>query len=233
LNAEQLKRQAAERAVELVEDGMKLGLGTGSTARHVLQVIAERRNRGEIANICGVPTSRATEDLARELGIPLTTLDKNPRLDLAIDGTDEVDPELNLIKGLGGALLWEKIVASAAERFVIVCDDTKIVQRLGEKAPVPVEVVPFAYQIHMPFLEALGGRPKLREKDGGMPFVSDGGHFIIDCLFEDGISDAWGLEGELKHRAGIVETGLFLDMAEMVIVAAKDGIDVRERVGET
>src|SRR5687768_9779404 len=121
---------------------MILGLGTGSTARHVLQVIAERRKRGELRQIAGVPTSRATHELARELGIPLTTLDEHPQLDLAIDGADEVDPDLNLIKGLGGALLWEKIVASAAERFVIVCDESKLVQRLGDRAPVPVEVVP-------------------------------------------------------------------------------------------
>ena len=215
--------------MELIEDGMKLGLGTGSTARHVLQLIAERRKRGELADVVGVPTSRATEDLARELGIPLTTLDKNPRLDLAIDGADEVDPGLNLIKGLGGALLWEKIVASAADRLVIVCDESKLVQRLGDKAPVPIEVVPFAYQVHVPFLEDLGGRPQLRENDGGMPFVSDGGHYIIDCYFEDGISDPWRLEAELKHRAGIVETGLFLDMAESVVVAAANGISVLAR----
>jgi ribose 5-phosphate isomerase A len=231
VNAEELKRKAAERAVALVEDGMKLGLGTGSTARHVLQVIAERRKRSELMQVCGVPTSRATEDFARELGIPLTTLDKHPHLDLAIDGTDEVDPDLNLIKGLGGALLWEKIVASSASRFVIVCDESKVVRRLGEKAPVPIEVVPFAYQIHMPFLEDLGGKPKLREKDGA-PFVSDGGHYIIDCYFDDGIADPWRLEAELKHRAGVVETGLFLDMAESVVVAAADGIKVLERAAD-
>jgi ribose 5-phosphate isomerase A len=227
-SAEQLKRAAAEKAVALVEDGMKLGFGTGSTARHVLQVIAERRKHGELRDICGVPTSRATEDLARELGIPLTTLDKHPHLDLAIDGTDEADPDLNLIKGLGGALLWEKIVASAAERFVIVCDESKLVQRLGDKAPVPVEVVPFAYQVHIPFMEELGAKPRLREKDGA-PFISDGGHYIIDCYFDDGISDPWRLEAELKHRAGVVETGLFLDMAESVVVAAAGGINVLAR----
>lgn len=231
-NAEELKRKAAAQAVALVEDGMKLGLGTGSTARHVLELIAERRRRGELADIAGVPTSRTTENLARELGIPLTTLDKNPTLDLAIDGADEVDPALNLIKGWGGALLWEKIVAAAAERLVIVVDESKLVQRLGDRGPVPVEVVPFAYQIHMPFLEELGGKPRLREKDGGMPFVSDGGHYIIDCYFEDGISDAWRLEAELKHRAGIVDTGLFLDMAESVVVATASGINVLTRSDE-
>ena len=229
LNAEQLKRAAAEKAVGLVEDGMKLGLGTGSTARHVLEVLAERRKRGELINIMGVPTSRATQDLANSLGIPLTTLDQHPHLDLAIDGADEVDPDLNLMKGLGGALLWEKIVASAAERVVIVADESKLVQRLGDRAPVPVEVVPFAYQIHIPFMEDLGGKPRLRMNDGGTPFISDGGHYIIDCYFEDGISDAWRLEAELKHRAGIVETGLFLDMAESVVVAAAGGINVLAR----
>jgi ribose 5-phosphate isomerase A len=228
VDAEKLKRAAAEKAVALIEDGMKVGLGTGSTARHVLELIGLRRKRGELADIRGVPTSRATENLARELGIPLTTLDKNPTLDLAIDGADEVDQDLNLIKGLGGALLWEKIVASAADRFVIVCDESKLVARLGDKAPVPVEVVPFAYQIHMPFMEELGGKPRLREKDGS-PFVSDGGHYIIDCYFEDGISDPWRLEAELKHRPGVVETGLFLDMAEMVAVAAEGGVNVLAR----
>lgn len=233
MSAEELKRKAAERAVELVEDGMKLGLGTGSTARHVLELIADRRRRGQLADIAGVPTSRTTENLARELGIPLTTLDKHPRLDLAIDGADEVDPALNLTKGWGGALLWEKIVASAAERFVIVVDASKLVERLGDRGPVPVEVVPFAYQIHMPFLEELGGKPKLREADGGMPFVSDGGHYIIDCYFEDGISDPWRLEAELKHRAGVVDTGLFLDMAESVVVATESGINILTRPDDT
>ena len=233
MSAEQLKRAAAEKAVDLIEDGMKLGLGTGSTARHVLQLIAERRKRGELAKISGVPTSRATENLARELGIPLTTLDRNPRLDLAIDGADEVDPDLNLIKGLGGALLWEKIVASAADRLVIVCDESKLVKRLGDNAPLPVEVVPFAYQVHMPFIEELGGKPKLRETESGAPFVSDGGHYIIDCRFENGISGAWHLEAELKHRAGIVDTGLFLDMAESVVVAAERGVKVLTRAADT
>lgn len=233
MTAEELKRAAAERAVALVEDGMKLGLGTGSTARHVLQLLAVRRNRGELSGISGVPTSRATEDLARELGIPLTTLDENPYLDLAIDGADEVDQNLNLIKGLGGALLWEKIVASAADRLVIVCDESKIVERLGDRAPLPVEVVPFAHRIHMSFIEELGGKPKLREKEAGVPFVSDGGHYIIDCAFNDGIADPWRLEAELKHRAGVVETGLFLDMAESVVVAAAAGVNVLARSPDT
>jgi len=228
LNAEQLKRAAAERAVELIEDGMILGLGTGSTARHVLQVIAERRSRGELARIIGVPTSRATQELATELGIPLTTLDDHPHLDLAIDGADEVDPDLNLIKGLGGALLWEKIVANAAERLVIVVDENKLVDRLCDRAPVPIEVVTFAWSTHLKFLEDLGGAAKLRQTDG-QPFVTDGGHYIIDCAFENGLADAWLLEMELQQRPGVVESGLFLDMAEAVVVAAAGGINVLAR----
>lgn len=227
--SEQLKRAAAEKAVELVEDGMKLGLGTGSTAKHVLQVIAERRARGELRDIRGVPTSTVTRDLANELGIPVTTLDELPHLDLAIDGADEVDPELNLIKGLGGALLWEKIVESAAERLVIVVDESKLVDQLCEKAPVPIEVVRFAWSTHLEFLEDLGGSPKLRTQANGDAFVTDSGNHIIDCYFENGLSDAWVLETELRGRAGVVESGLFLDMAESVIVASSSGIRVMTR----
>lgn len=231
MNAEQLKRAAAEKAVGLIEDGMILGLGTGSTARHVLQVIAERRSRGELQGIIGVPTSRATHDLATELGIPLSTLDDNPQLDLAIDGADEVDPDMNLIKGLGGALLWEKIVANAAERLVIVVDEAKLVEVLCERAPVPIEVVKFAWTTHLGFLEDLGGKAARREKDGE-PFITDSGNYIIDCAFADGLSDAWQLEMELQQRPGVVESGLFLDMAESVIVAAAGGINVLAR-GDT
>ena len=208
---------------------MILGLGTGSTARHVLQVIAERRARGELKNIRGVPTSSATQKLADELGIPLTTLDHDPHLDLAIDGADEVDPDLNLIKGLGGALLWEKIVESAADRLVIVVDESKIVERLCERAPVPIEVVQFAWSTHLGFLEELGGSGSLRKAPDGQPFVTDGGHYIIDCEFENGLSDPWRFETELQQRPGVVETGLFLDRAESVIVAAEGGINVLER----
>lgn len=228
-NSEALKRKAAERAVDLIEDGMILGLGTGSTARHVLEVIAERRGRGELAKIRGVPTSRATHEYARELAIPTTTLEKDPHLDLAIDGADEVDPDLNLIKGLGGALLWEKIVASAADRLVIVVDEKKLVERLCDRAPVPIEVVTFAWSTHLRFLEEIGGKPSLRKLQNGEPFITDSGHYIIDCAFEEGLADAWRLEMELQQRPGVVETGLFLDMAESVVVAAEAGINVLER----
>lgn len=223
------KRQAAQRAVELVEDGMKLGLGTGSTARHVLQVIAERRARGELRDIVGVPTSRATEDLARELGIPTGTLEQFPSLDLGIDGADEVDPFLDLIKGLGGALLWEKIVASACARFVVVVDDSKLVETLGSKSPLPVEVVPFGWSTHLEFIRALGAEPTLRKTPDGQPFVTDGGHYILDCAFRHGITHAKEVEAALRSRAGVVETGLFIDMATTIVVSGASGVAVMER----
>lgn len=222
------KRRAAERAVEFVEDGMVLGLGTGSTARHVLDVLAERLNAGELRGITGVPTSRETERLARERGIPLVTLEEEPRLDLAIDGADEVDPDINLIKGLGGALLWEKIVATASDRLVIVVDESKRVDRLGEKAPVPVEVVPFGWATHLSYLDLLGAEATLRRTSTGEPFVTDGGHYLLDCRFEDGLLDPEMLERELRHRVGVVETGLFLAMADVVVVGGEEGTTVLE-----
>jgi ribose 5-phosphate isomerase A len=218
---EQQKRAAAERAVAFVESGMKLGLGTGSTARHVLDVLGEKLRSQELHGIAGVPTSRATADYARAAGIPLLELDDAGRLDLAIDGADEVDPDLNLIKGLGGALLWEKIVESAADRFIVVVDESKLVQRLGERAPVPVEVVPFGWRTLLPFFEAQGARPILRTADG-QPFVTDGGHYIIDCHFAGGMADAAGTAALLRSRAGVVETGLFIDMATAVVVAGEE-----------
>lgn len=223
-----LKRHAAERAVELVEDGMTLGLGTGSTARFVLEALAARREAGELGGIVGVPTSVATRQLAEELGLPLATLDTRPHLDMAIDGADEVDERLDVIKGLGGALLWEKIVASAADRFVIVVDSSKLVPKLGERKPLPVEVVPFGWPTHVAAVEALGAEPVLREAFGE-PFRTDGGHFILDCAFPNGIDNPRTVDTTLRSRPGVVETGLFLGMATQVVVAGTDGVRVVER----
>ncbi|CAN5710089.1 ribose-5-phosphate isomerase RpiA [soil metagenome] len=222
------KRAAAAHAVGLIESGMRVGLGTGSTAWHVVDLLAAKLRDGDLNGIVAVPTSRATEDQARALGIPLSTLDETTSLDLTIDGTDEVDPALDLIKGLGGALLWEKIVARASDRLVIVADDSKEVPRLGARAPLPVEVVPFGWRTHVDAFAAAGARPVLRA-DGDAPFVTDGGHYIIDLHFTDGISDAAALEATLRARAGIVETGLFIGMADAVMVATADGVRVRER----
>jgi ribose 5-phosphate isomerase A len=225
------KRAAAERAVAWVEDGMRLGLGTGSTARHVLDVLGERLRRGELRDIVGVPTSSATSEYAARLGIPLTTLDASGALDLAIDGADEFDPSLDLIKGLGGALLWEKIVAAAASRFVVVVDESKRVQRLGERAPVPVEVVPFGWRTQLARFAAVGARPTLRAAAGGDPFVTDGGHYIIDCAFDGGIADARDVEARLRGAPGVVDTGLFLGMATAIVVAGST-VQVLQRGGD-
>lgn len=226
---ERRKRAAAERAVTFVESGMRLGLGTGSTAKHVLDVLAEQLERGALGDIAGVPTSRATADYARERGIPLLELHEVPQLDLAIDGADEVDPQLDMIKGLGGALLREKIVESSAARFVVVIDDSKRVQRLGERSPVPVEVVPFGWQALLRFFRDLGAQPRLRAQRDGAPFETDGGHYIVDLQFPGGLGDATVMEAALRARPGIVETGLFLGMADVAVIAGGDGVQVQER----
>jgi ribose 5-phosphate isomerase A len=223
--AEALKRAAAERAAEWIRDGMTVGLGTGSTVRHLLDVIAERRAAGEWSGIVGVPTSEDTAERSRRLGIPLATLQERPRIDVTIDGADEIDPRLRLIKGLGAALLREKVVASVSDRLVIVADDSKLVRRLGTKAPVPVEVDPFAAGVLPGFFRSLGAEPELRRRDGQV-VVTDGGHWIFDCRFPDGIDDPEGLEVSLNNRSGVVENGLFLGMASAAVVAGADGVRV-------
>ncbi len=217
------KQQAAEHALQYVQSGMALGLGTGSTAKHMLRGLAARLRDGRLRDIVGVPTSEGIAALARELGIPLVTLAERPRLDLAIDGADEIDPQLNAIKGLGGALLREKIVAASAERFVIVGDETKLVSRLGQHAPVPVEVIPFGLPLCERRLAALGSVPTLRRVDGGDPFFTDEGNVILDCRF-DAIDDAPALAAAIDAIPGVVEHGLFLSMAALALVAGPGGV---------
>ncbi len=219
---DRLKRDAARSAVGAVESGMVLGLGTGSTILHFLDALAERLHEGEIADVTGVPTSVRTADRCAELGIPLTTLSQCPTLDLAVDGADEVDPELRLIKGLGGALLREKMVAQAARRFIVIADDSKRVRRLGTRSPLPIEVVAFEWRSHLPFLEALGGRAVLR--GGSSPYHTDNGNLVLDCSFEGGIESPDSLDRALLDRAGIVEHGLFLGLATEARLAGEDGI---------
>lgn len=226
--ADALKRVAGEKAVEFVESGMRVGLGTGSTARHAVDVIAERLKAGTLTGIIGVPTSRATEERALGHGIPLADLNEIRRLDVTIDGADEIDPSLDLIKGHGGALLWEKMVASASDRMVIVADDTKLVRRLGSRMSLPVEVIPFGWQTHEGFLAGIGCRAELRRRDGE-PVVTDGGHYLLDCTFEDGMEDPARIATLLKARTGIVETGLFIGMATAAVVASDAGVRVLER----
>ena len=226
---DQLKRAAALRAAEWIRDGMVIGLGTGSTASFLLQEIATRRSQGSWKNVMGIPTSERTAAQARELGIPLVTLAERPNPDLAIDGADEVDGDLNLVKGLGGALLREKIVATVAGVVLIVVDESKRVSRLGTKAPVPVEVDPFGAPIHEPFFQALGAEGRLRVNGDGTPVVTDGGHLLFDCYFANGIEDAAATEVHLNDHPGIVENGLFIDLADFVLVGTPTGVDVHSR----
>jgi ribose 5-phosphate isomerase A len=219
---EQLKQEAAEAAAALVEDGMILGLGTGSTAKLLVDAIGKRVASG--LRLTGIPSSEATAHQARSLGIPLTTLDNHPEIDLTIDGADEVElGPLNLIKGGGGALLREKIVASASRRLVIIVDDSKLVEKLGSHFEVPVEVVPFGWPVAARKLGALGAKTTLRRGADGKPFVTDGGHYIVDCAFGPIASPA-KLEVELNGIVGVVEHGLFIGMAAQVVVAGRDGV---------
>jgi len=217
-----LKRQAGEAAAALVETGMVVGLGTGSTAIFATRRIADRLNRGDLRNVRAIATSKATDTAARELGIPLLADDMPSDVDLTIDGADEVDPALNLIKGGGGALLREKIVAQATKRQVIVVDGSKLSPRLGTHWALPVEVIEFGWQSQARFLQALGAVVVPRQAGGGA-FRTDSGNIILDCKFGP-IHDAHVLATQLAARTGIVEHGLFLDMAQDVFVAGADGV---------
>lgn len=218
-----LKRAAAARAIEEIRDGMVVGLGSGSTAEIAVELLAERRPR-----IVGVPTSERTAQLARKLGIALGTLDEHPELDLVVDGADQVERgTLNLVKGLGGALLREKIVASAGRRMIVMVDDSKMVDRLGGHTALPVEIVAYGCRSTLARLERAGFRPTLRVT-GGRPFVTDGGNHIADCAIET-IEDAALLDRQLSGLVGVVETGLFIGIASRVVVAGGTGVEVMER----
>jgi ribose 5-phosphate isomerase A len=217
------KQLAAEQAASRVVSGTVVGLGTGSTAAFAVEAIGRRLAAGDLTDIVGIPTSRATHELAARCGIPLTTLNDHPAIDMTIDGADEVDPSGDLIKGGGGALLWEKIVAAATREYVIIVDPSKLVDRLGEGFPLPVEVMPFGWRTHVAAIEALAAVPTLRTGDDGAPFTTDGGHYILDCRFEGGIDDPGLVDRTLVGRPGVVETGLFLGMHPEVIVGRSPG----------
>ena len=222
LDRDAFKRAAAEAAAELVEDGMVVGLGTGSTASLAVEALARRRALG--LRFLGIPTSERTAAQAKTVGIPLTSFAECRQIDLTIDGADEVERgTLNLIKGLGGALLREKIVASASRRLAIIVDGAKLVDRLGTRAPVPVEIVAFGLEITQAALEALGAQVRLRLSAAGEPFVTDGGNRILDCAFGP-IADPAGLEVRIKRVVGVVECGLFIGRADIVFVADAAGV---------
>jgi len=219
------KQLAGEYAVRYVKSGMTVGLGTGSTVYFTLHKLGQYLREGRLRDLVGVPTSVQTERLAAQFGIPLTTLEEHESIDVTIDGADEVDPELNLIKGLGGALVREKIVATVSKRLVIVVDESKRVQQLGTRAPLPVEVVPFGWRTVLSYVRTLGGDPVLRLDAGGKPYLTDNGNLILDCRFP-GITDPAELEQRLNNRAGVVENGLFLGLTSVVIWAGKEGVQV-------
>ena len=220
------KRAAAARAIEEVEDGMVLGLGSGSTAAFALEELAARIAKG--LHVAGIPTSEKAAALARRLGVPLTSFAEHRHVDLTIDGADQVERgTLNLVKGLGGALVREKIVAAATRQEIIVVDDSKLVDHLGQKAPLPVEVVRFSHEATMRRLERFGCVPKLRTKDGSV-FVTDNGNYIADCRFQR-IDDPKKMESDLNLVPGVVDNGLFVGLTSKVIVASRDGIKVLEK----
>lgn len=221
------KQRAAEAALRYVEPGMIVGLGTGSTADFFLQALAREIKAGRLTQIRGVPTSVQSEKRARELGIEIADGAKPLSPDVTIDGADEVDPNFDLIKGLGGALLREKIVAQNSKKLVIIADAGKVVPQLGTRAMLPVEVVQFAHEIQVPFLQGLGAEPTLRQKDG-KNYITDNGNFIYDCRFPKGITNPAKVEQALKARAGVVETGLFLKMATFAIIADEEHAEVCE-----
>jgi ribose 5-phosphate isomerase A len=233
MDSDRLKMLAAERALEFVKPDMKLGLGTGSTAAKFIELLGRRVAGG--LDIVGVPTSEGTRALAERLGVPLTTLDEQPELDLTVDGADEIDRDLNLIKGGGGALLREKIVAMASERMIVIADSAKRVERLGA-FPLPVEIVRFGARATLRMMEIAAqdigcdGRLTLRKVANGDNFVTDGGNFIVDCAFGP-ILDAEALGDVLEMIPGVVEHGLFIGIADTAILAGKDGIEIIEARG--
>lgn len=226
------KREAARRALDFVRPGMRLGLGTGSTAAHFVDLLAARVRGG--LSIVGVPTSEVTRAQAERQGIPLTTLDETPGLDLTIDGADEIAPDLNLIKGGGGALLREKIVAASSASMIVIADESKWVDALG-RFPLPVEVVPFGLEATRRAVEkaaAAAGAPgpaKLRMTKDGLPFVTDGGHLILDASLRR-IGDSEALARKLAEIPGVVEHGLFIGLADLAILAGAAGVRVVERL---
>lgn len=219
------KRAAAERAVEWVESGMVVGLGTGSTAVWAIRAIGAALGDGRLRDVVGVPTSNVSARDATEAGIPLVTLAEYPVVDLTIDGADEVDPALNLIKGHGGALLREKVVAQASRRAVIVVDDSKPSPQLGTKMSLPVEVLQFASAIERAYLESLGATVVMRGGDAD-PFVTDEGNWILDADFGP-IADVHALSAQLHDRAGMVEHGLFVGLTHDVLIAGAAGVEHR------
>lgn len=221
----QFKQTAAEAAVDSITNGMIVGLGHGSTAIFAIRKIAQLLNEGKLHDIIGIPCSLQTKQQATELGIPLTTLEDNPVLDITIDGADEIDSTMNMIKGGGGALLREKIVAQASKKCIYIADETKYSEYLGEKWAVPVEVMHFGWRATFGFIESLGAKVSVRQTADGSNFLTDQNNLIMDCNF--GIMKSpESIANALKSRAGIIEHGLFINIAQEIIIAGSQGIRI-------
>jgi ribose 5-phosphate isomerase A len=224
------KKRAAVAALAYVKDGMVVGLGTGSTSRHFHEALGTAIREGRLRDIKGVPTSEWAADFAQQQGVQLTTLAQHPQPDVTVDGADEVDPQMNLIKGLGGALLREKIVAASSKQMVVIADSSKVVSKLGTTQPLPIEVTPFGHETHVGFFRSIGAEPTLRQdKKKGGTFVTDNANYIYDVRFPSGIADAVELERTLKSRPGIVETGLFIGIAAVTLIADDNKVEERVR----
>lgn len=219
------KKRAAESALKLIRDGQVVGLGTGSTAKFAIEGLGRLFREG--LSVKGVPTSIETERMAREFGIPLVDLNEAGPIDITLDGADEVDPDFNMIKGGGGALTREKLVALASAKRVILVDESKLVSKLGQSRPLPIEVLPFAWTLSARLLTGLGCVASLR-RHGGMPFVTDNANHILDCVFGP-IEDAGALEKRIKLLPGVIECGLFIGIADTLVIGFEDRVEVRER----
>ncbi len=215
------KQAAGRAAAQLVRDGDIVGLGTGSTAYHAVVALGERVKSG--LKIIGIPTSEATAELARKVGIKLSTLNEHPEIDIDIDGADEIGPHLSLIKGGGGAMLREKIIAAASKKMVVIADSSKVVPVLG-KFPLPVEIIPLARTVLEKKIAALGATTKLRTKADGKPYITDEGHHILDCCFGE-IADPPGLDRTLNNLPGLVEHGLFIGLAKLALIGRGDRVE--------
>ncbi|KAH7841641.1 hypothetical protein Vadar_032474 [Vaccinium darrowii] len=235
LTQDELKKIAAYKAVEFVQSGMVLGLGTGSKAKHAVTRIGELLHQGKLTNIIGIPTSKMTHELASSVGIPLSDLDSHPIVDLAIDGADEVDPYMNLVKGRGGSLLREKMIEGACKKFVVIVDESKLVEHIGGSGlAMPVEIVPFCWKFTVERLRLLfdeaGCVARLRmDRESGEPFVTDNKNYIIDLYFEQDIGDLMVASDAILRLPGVVEHGMFLGMATTLIVAGGLGVRVKNK----
>ncbi|EHR78776.1 ribose 5-phosphate isomerase [Thermococcus litoralis DSM 5473] len=226
---EEMKRMVAKEALKYIDDDMIIGLGTGSTTAYFIQMLGKKLMTGELEDVYGIPTSHQSRLLALESGVPVVSLDEVDAIDLAIDGADEVDPHLNLIKGRGAALTMEKIIEYRAGTFIVLVDESKLVEYLGQKMPVPIEVIPAAWRAIKEELEVFNATAELRmgvKKDG--PVITDNGNFILDAKFEK-IEDPLDMEIELNNIPGVVENGIFADIADIVLVGTKDGVKRMER----